>query len=63
MIKALLIALIMSVSVKPGTVERVNRDIVTINDGSDFWDIYGDGMYPKEHVNMIICNDKVIGLL
>lgn len=53
MIKALLIALIMSVSVKPGTVERVNRDIVTINDGSDYWDVYADGYIPGDKVNMV----------
>ena len=63
MIKILLFAMITGFTVKPGTVEKVNADIITINDGSDFWDIYGDGMYPEEHVNMIICNDKVIGLL
>lgn len=62
MIKALLIALIMSVSVKPGTVERVNRDIVTINDGSDYWDVYADGYISGDKVNMVFCNDKVVAL-
>lgn len=62
MIKLLLFAMIAGLTVKPGTVERVNRDIVTINDGSDFWDVYGGGMEVGEHVNMIMVNNMVIGL-
>lgn len=62
MIKLLLLAMIAGFTIKPGTVENVNRDIVTINDGSDFWDIYADGIHQGEHVNMIMFNNKVIGL-
>lgn len=62
MIKAFVIALIMSVSVKPGTVENVNADIITVNDGADYWDVYADGMHQGERVNMIMIDNKVIGL-
>ena len=62
MIKLLLFAMIAGLTVKPGTVERVNRDIVTINDGSDYWDVYADGYIPGDKVNMVFCNDKVVAL-
>ena len=62
MIKIILFAMIAGFTVKPGTVENVNPDIVTINDGSDFWDVYGDGYIPGDKVNMVFYNDKVVAL-
>ncbi len=62
MIKLLLLAVIAGFTVKPGTVETINADVITINDGADYWDIYGDGYIPGDKVNMVFCNDSVIAL-
>lgn len=62
MIKLLLLAMIAGFTVKPGMVETINADIVTINDGVNYWDVYADGINAGEHVNMIIVDNKVIGL-
>lgn len=62
MIKLLLLAMNAGFTIKPGTVEKVDADIVTINDNVNYWDVYADGMHHGEHVNMIIVDNKVIGL-
>lgn len=62
MIKLLLLAMIAGFTIKPGTVADVNKEIVSIDDGADVWDVYADGMEVGEHVNMIIVNNSVIGL-
>ncbi len=62
MIKILLLAMIAGFTIKPGTVDEVNKTIVSIDDGADIWDVYADGIHQGEHVNMIIVDNKVIGL-
>ena len=62
MIKILLLAMIAGFTIKPGTVDEVNKTIVSIDDGADIWDVYGDGYIPGDKVNMVFWNDSVIAL-
>ena len=62
MIKLLLFAMIAGFTIKPGTVTDVNADVATIDDNSDYWDVYADGYIPGDKVNMVFYNDSVIAL-